>query len=64
MKRFILEFLEKETEVFLVLDVGLLVMIGFNLNNEIDGLNIKCGNRKCYFVILRGIDMNDINKNE
>lgn len=39
-------------------------MIGFNLNNEKDSLNIKCGNRKCYFVILRGIDMIDINKNE
>lgn len=39
-------------------------MIGFNLNNEIDGLNIKCGNRKCYFVILIGIDMININKNE
>lgn len=28
------EFLEKETEVFLAPDVGLLVMIGSNLNNE------------------------------
>lgn len=39
-------------------------MIGSNLNNEIDGSNIKCGNRKCHFVILRGTDMIDTNKNE
>lgn len=58
------EFLEKETEVFLAPDVGLLVMIGSNLNNEKDSLNIKCGNRKCHFVILRGTDMIDTNKNE
>lgn len=45
-------------------DVGLLVMIGSNLNNEIGGSNIKCGNRKCHFVILRGTDMIDTNKNE
>lgn len=28
------EFFEKDTEVFLAPDVGLLVMIGSNLNNE------------------------------
>lgn len=56
--------MEKETEVFLAPDVGLLVMIGSNLNNEIDGSNIKCGNRKCHFVILIGTDMINTNKNE